>query len=143
VIELDRRLRAVAVVLAVLGIGVAGYLVYVHYSGAAPICNIAHGCEKVQTSKYAKLAGVPVAVIGLAGYLAILTAVLVRTELARLAAAGFALVGLGFSGWLTYLEGARIHAWCQWCLSSAGLMTLLAIVCVWRATIVAAPSRTA
>ena len=138
----DRRLRLTAVVLALLGTGVAGYLVYVHYAGVAPICSISHGCETVQHSRYAKLAGVPVAVIGLAGYVGILVAlVALRDEASRLAAAGMALVGAGFSGWLTYLEGARIHAWCQWCLASAGLMALLCVVTVWR--LLAAPQAAA
>ena len=67
----DRALRTAGLVLAVLGIGVAGYLVYVHYADVNPVCNIAHGCHKVQTSEYAKLAGVPVALLGLFGYIII------------------------------------------------------------------------
>ena len=46
--------------------------------------------------------------------------------------AGTALVGPGFRGWLTYLEAERIHAWCQWCVGSAIVMSLLALVVVWR-----------
>ena len=128
----DRLLRRTALVLAVIGVAIAGYLVYVHYAHVQPICSISHGCETVQKSKYAKLAGVPVALLGLIGYVAILVSLFVRTETGRLASAAMALVGLGFSGWLTYLEAARIHAWCQWCVGSAIVMTLLAIVLVWR-----------
>jgi uncharacterized membrane protein len=124
----DRALRRAGIALAVLGLAIAAYLVYVHYAGVKPICNVAHGCEQVQTSKYSKLAGVPVAVLGLIGYLGILAALLVRGETARLVAAAIALVGFGFSAWLTYLELARIHAICQWCVASAVLMTLLAVV---------------
>ena len=128
----ERRLWRAAVALAVVGLAIASYLVYVHYADVKPICSISHGCETVQKSKYAKLAGIPVALIGLLGYIAILASLFVRGELGRLAGAGLALVGLGFSGWLTYLEGARIHAWCQWCVGSATVMTLLAVVLVWR-----------
>lgn len=128
----DRRLWGAAIVLAAIGVGIAGYLVYVHYADTKVLCNISHGCETVQKSKYAKLAGVPVALLGLIGYVAILGSLFVRTETARLAGAGMALVGLGFSAWLTYLEGARIHAWCQWCVGSATVMTLLTVVLVWR-----------
>ena len=46
--------------------------------------------------------------------------------------AAFALVGFGFSAWLTYLEANRIHAWCQWCVASAIVMTLLMVVLVSR-----------
>ena len=129
---IDRRLRIAGIVIAVLGIGVAGYLTYIHYAGIDPVCNIAHGCIKVQTSAYAKLAGVPVALLGLIGYVSILGALLVRHEAARMAAALFALVGFGFSAYLTYRELFTIDAICQWCVASAILMTGLAIVTVWR-----------
>jgi uncharacterized membrane protein len=128
----DRVLRRTVLVLAVLGVGVAGYLTYVHYAGIAPVCNIAHGCVKVQTSKYAHLAGIPVAVLGLVGYVTILAALAVDGEAGRLVAALTALVGFGFSAYLTYRELFTIDAICQWCVASAVLMTGLAIVCVWR-----------
>jgi uncharacterized membrane protein len=137
----DRALRTAGLALAVLGIGVAGYLVYVHYADVDPVCNIAHGCHKVQTSEYAKLAGIPVALLGLIGYVSILAALLVprQGEAARLAAALFALVGFGFSMYLTYRELFTIDAICQWCVLSAILMTLLAIVTTWRVVAVPAP----
>lgn len=129
----DRALRTAGLVLAVLGVGVAGYLVYVHYADVDPVCNIAHGCHKVQTSEYAKLAGVPVALLGLLGYITLLGALLVRqTELARMVAALVALVGFGFSMYLTYRELFTIDAICQWCVASAILMTGLAVVCTIR-----------
>jgi uncharacterized membrane protein len=129
----DRALRTAGLVLAVLGIGVAGYLVYVHYADVDPVCNIAHGCHKVQTSEYAELAGVPVALLGLIGYVILFAALIApQGELARMVAALTALVGFGFSMYLTYRELFTIDAICQWCVLSAILMTLLAIVCTWR-----------
>jgi uncharacterized membrane protein len=129
----DRALRTAGLVLAVLGIGVAGYLVYVHYADVDPVCNIAHGCHKVQTSEYAELAGVPVALLGLIGYVVLLGALIApQGEVARMVAALTALVGFGFSMYLTYRELFTIDAICQWCVLSAILMTLLAIVCTWR-----------
>jgi uncharacterized membrane protein len=125
-------LRTAGLALAVLGIAVAGYLVYVHYADVEPVCNIAHGCHKVQTSKYADLAGVPVALLGLIGYVVIFLALLVRGEAARMLAALTALVGFGFSAYLTYRELFTIDAICQWCVASAILMTGLAVVCTWR-----------
>lgn len=129
---IDRRLRTAGFVLAVLGILIAGYLVYVHYADINPICNIAHGCHKVQTSAYAKLAGVPVAVLGLIGYVVILGALIVDGEAGRMIAGLTALVGFGFSMYLTYRELFTIDAICQWCVGSAILMTGLAVVCTWR-----------
>jgi uncharacterized membrane protein len=128
----DRALRTAGLVLAVLGIAVAGYLVYVHYADIDPVCNIAHGCHKVQTSDYAKLAGIPVALLGLLGYVTILAALLVPGEPARMVAALTALVGFGFSLYLTYRELFTIDAICQWCVASAVLMTGLAVLCTWR-----------
>jgi uncharacterized membrane protein len=128
----DRILWRVALGLTLIGIGIAGYLVYTHYAHAQVLCSISHGCETVQKSKYSRLGGVPVALIGLLGYLAILATLFVRNEAGRLAGAAFALVGFGFSAWLTFLEAHRIHAWCQWCVGSAIVMTLLMLTLVSR-----------
>jgi len=122
------RLRTAAIACCALGLAIAGYLTYVHYAGVSPVCEIAHGCEKVQTSPWSKVAGVPVALLGLLGYAAILAAVLVPGETALIAAAGAALVGAGFSAYLTYREVFTIHAICIWCVASAVLMVALAIV---------------
>jgi uncharacterized membrane protein len=121
-----------ALVLALLGLGVAGYLTYVHYAKVAPVCNISHGCEKVQQSEWSKLAGVPVALLGLIGYVLLLASLFVPGENGLLGGAAIALVGFGFSAYLTYRELFSIHAICQWCVASAVLMTLLAMLTVWR-----------
>ncbi|MGI9097761.1 MAG: vitamin K epoxide reductase family protein [Solirubrobacteraceae bacterium] len=129
----DRRLRVAALLTAVLGVGVAGYLTYVHYAGLQPFCaGGSHGCERVQSSSYASLGGIPVAVLGLAGYLAIAAALVAPGEGARLAAAALAVSGFGFSAYLTYLELFVIDAICQWCVVSAVLLTVLAALAVWR-----------
>lgn len=124
----DRRLRIAIVVLCVLGIADAGYLTYVHYAGLKVLCLSSGGCETVQASRWAKLGGIPVAVLGLAGYILILLSLAVRDELARAAAFGVALIGFGFSMYLTYRELFTIKAICQWCVGSAVLMTALAVL---------------
>lgn len=129
----DRTLHATLVVLALVGIGIAGYLTYVHYRGLSPICAINAGCEKVQSSRYAKVGGVPVPLIGLVGYVAILASLFVRGEWARLATAGMALGGFAFSVYLTALELFKIHAICQWCVGSAIVMTSIAVIATIRA----------
>jgi len=134
----ERGLRVALLAVAAAGVPVAGYLTWVHYAGLQPLCvGGGGGCERVQSSAYAKLGGVPVAVLGLGGYLAILAAALAPGELARLATAGLALVGAAFSAYLTYLELFVIDAICQWCVASAVLMALLAVLAVWR--VLAAP----
>jgi uncharacterized membrane protein len=123
----ERKLAIWIAGIALVGVAIATYLVYIHYAGIKPICAAGGGgCEKVQTSDYAKLAGIPVAVLGLAGYLAILASLFVRGDLGRLAGAAIALSGFGFSMYLTYREIFTIKAICQWCVGSAVLMTLLA-----------------
>ena len=129
----DRKLRIAILVLSVIGIGIAGYLTYVHYEGLKVLCLSGGSCETVQASRYAKLDGVPVAVLGLAGYIGILGSLAVRGELGRVAGFAIALIGFGFSLYLTYRELFTIKAVCQWCVSSAVLMTLLAVLTAIRA----------
>ena len=126
----DRRLRAAAIVLSLLGIGVAGYLTWVHYGDVEPVCvGGGGGCAKVQASDQSELAGVPVALLGLFAYVALLVTNVARGEPARMAAALTALVGAGFSIYLTIESVTVIEATCQWCLASLALMILLAVVC--------------
>jgi uncharacterized membrane protein len=126
-------LRRVTAVLALAGIAIAGYLTWVHYAGLEPVCvGGGGGCERVQSSRWAELAGVPVAVLGLAGYVAILASLALPEDNGALAAAFLSLVGFGFSVWLTYVEIEKIDAICQWCVASAVIMTGLALVSVTR-----------
>ncbi len=128
-----RALRITLTVLTVIGLGVASYLTYVHYSGIKPVCTAGGSCLKVQSSIYSKLAGVPVALIGLLGYVAILGSLLApESENSRLATMACTLVGFGFSAYLTYRELFSIHAICEWCASSAGIMTVMMCLSVWR-----------
>jgi len=124
----ERRLRVAIGALCLIGIGIGGYLTFVHYADLRVLCVSGGGCETVQSSRYAQLAGVPVAALGLAGYIAILLSVATRRDIGRLAGFGLALVGCLFSAYLTYREIFTIKAICQWCLASALLMTLLAIL---------------
>ena len=128
----DAALRGASAVVALVGLGIAGYLTAVHYSGGTPLCAISHGCETVQRSSYAELAGIPVALLGLIGYAAILASLARDSEAARTATAFLSLAGFGFSAWLTYVEVARIDAICTWCVASAACMTLLAALSVAR-----------
>jgi uncharacterized membrane protein len=124
----DRRLLIAIAVISLIGIGVAGYLTYTHYEGLNVVCLSSGGCETVQKSVYSKLAGVPVAVLGLAGYIGIVFSLAIRNELGRVAGFGIALIGFLFSMYLTYREIFTIKAICQWCVSSAVLMTILTIL---------------
>lgn len=133
-------------ILAVVGMGVAIYLTFIEARNAPAICGPVGDCNTVQNSQYARFLGVPVGLIGLLGYIAMLAAWWwqrarddTSAAYARLALFGMGLVGVLFSIYLTYLELFVIHAVCIWCLSSAVLMTLLFLL---AATLVA-PTRQA
>jgi uncharacterized membrane protein len=129
----SRVLRTTMIVLAVIGLGIASYVTYVHYAGIKPACTAGESCTKVQTSVYSELAGVPVALMGLIGYIAILVSLLIpESETSRFATLILTLGGFGFSGYLTYRELYSIHAICEWCVTSAGVMTILMGLSVWR-----------
>jgi uncharacterized membrane protein len=130
-------LRAASALVALIGLGIAGYLTIAHYAGADPVCAVAHGCATVQQSDYAELAGVPVALLGLGGYVAILVSLVRDGEGWRTATAFLALAGFGFSAWLTYVEVVRIDAICIWCVGLAVCLTALAVLSVAR--VVSAP----
>jgi uncharacterized membrane protein len=122
------------IALAVLGLGVAGYLTYVHYSGATPVCSIkGNPCSQVQKSRYSELIGIPVALIGLIGYILILGSLLMREgEMSRFVTVGLTVGGFGFSAYLTYREIFTLEKICEWCVSSAVIVTVLMVLAIWR-----------
>ncbi len=128
----DGGLRTAVAALALVGAGIAGYLTYTRYSGAPIVCATG-GCETVQRSSYSTAAGVPVAVLGLVAYLAILFTASRKSEAWRIAGATAALVGVAFGAWLLFVQIARIHAICQWCVASDVAVALLAVLTVLRA----------
>jgi len=129
-----RVLRSTLIVLAVIGTGLASYLTYVHYSGEVVLCSTTHNtCEQVQTSIYSKVAGVPVALMGLIGYVLILGSLLApERETSRFATAALTVGGFGFSAYLTYSEVFSLHKICEWCVGSACLLTVMMCLSVWR-----------
>ena len=132
-------MRAASIGIALAGLGIAAYLTIVHYTGGVSVCAIAHGCETVQKSDYSKLAGVPVALLGMLGYVGILAALIRDDERSREVAAFISILGFGFSAWLTYTEIALINAICIWCVGSAICMTILAALNVTRVLTVSPP----
>src|SRR3954453_18987750 len=130
----ERNLRITAVVLALAGIGVATYIAIAEFGGGTPKCLAGgHGCETVARSHYSHLAGINVATIGIFGYVVLLAAAIVPGDAGRFGGFLAALVGFGFSAYLTYLELFVIDAICQWCVASAVLMALSLAVAATRA----------
>lgn len=120
----ERRLRSAIAVLAVLGAGIAAYLTVTHLTHAQVAC-VTGGCETVQSSKYSELVGIPVAAIGLVGYVLIGASAGFRTDVARVIGAAAALAGFVFAVYLIYVQIGVIGAVCQWCLMSDALLALL------------------
>lgn len=120
--------------LALVGLGVAGYLAYVETQAVTAVCGPVGDCNAVQTSEYAYLFGIPIGVLGVVGYLAILAVWAWQTwrpnRSALLTLLGMTIFGVLFSIYLTYLEPFVIGAVCAWCLSSAVIMTLLLLLTV-------------
>jgi len=125
-------------VVALLGLGVAGYLTYIETQSVEAICGPVGDCNAVQNSSYARVLGIlPVGILGLLGYISILMAWIIQklrddrwADYARLAMLGMALFGTLYSVYLTYIEIWVIEAVCVWCVSSAVLIAVLMLLSV-------------
>jgi uncharacterized membrane protein len=115
--------------LALLGLAISAYLTYVHSAVIEPVCSGISDCERVQTSEYADLVGIPVAVLGIAGYLAILVSLRTRVEVTAL----LSYLAVAFSAYLTWAELFKIDAICQWCVASALITLVIAALATVRA----------
>ncbi|HEX2081014.1 MAG TPA: vitamin K epoxide reductase family protein [Longimicrobium sp.] len=133
--ELEARpplTRMAIALLALAGLLISSYLTMYKLGMLGEIQCTIGGCEKVQTSRWATFLGLPVSAWGLGAYLALLVIAMlgvqprfVRERWVALALFGVSAVGVAFSAYLTYLEAFVIHAWCQWCVISAILITLI------------------
>jgi uncharacterized membrane protein len=135
------RRQAIAL-LALAGFFIALYL-WLHKIGfIGQLACGTGGCEVVQTSRYAELFGLPVALYGVIGYAALFTVSLVATSPANLARrapdvmlAALATAGFAFTAYLTAVELFVIHAVCRWCAGSAAVISaiwVLTIMGIWR-----------
>jgi uncharacterized membrane protein len=125
------KLYVTAAIVSLLGLADALYLTVQHLTGQSVRCTIVSGCSEVLSSSYAVVSGVPLALIGAAAYFSVFS-------LATLAAFGYRIAGtllapvlllmFLFSLWLIYLQAFVIGAWCQFCLFSAAITTVLTIV---------------
>ncbi len=129
----NSRLTAISLALALGGIAVSAYLTLVHYRDDLLVCAVG-GCHTVQKSPYAELYGIPVAILGLGMFIAMLVLDLARrgrpesAETITLVTFALALAGTVFTIYLTYLELFVIHAVCQWCVLTAVLIWALLLV---------------
>ncbi len=128
------KIPLLAAIVALIGIIDAVYLTVHHFTAEPVPCTILNGCEQVLTSSYAEMFGIPTAAFGVAAYLtAFLLAILTafgNRQLWNLFGALVVVMAI-FTGWLVYLQGYIIEAFCQFCLiSAATTFTLLVIFLV-------------
>jgi vitamin-K-epoxide reductase (warfarin-sensitive) len=119
--------------LALAGVVVSSVSLYHHYgTSATSYCDIGENfnCDIVNRSTFSTVAGVPVALIGITGYLVVLTlATLFRNYAGSAALLGMgSLGGLAFAAYLTYIEGFVLAVWCILCLSSLALILSIAVL---------------
>ena len=127
----ERSVRIVSAVLASLGAAISAYVLYVRESDGSLVCSTG-GCETVQSSSYAELLGLPVAALGLAGFVVLLAAALARGDWARLVNATVALAAFLFAAYLLAVQLIVIDAICQWCVATDVLTTAIAALAVVR-----------
>jgi uncharacterized membrane protein len=130
-----RLLAALLGVLSLAGIGVAGYLTYVHWFDKPIACAGFGSCAAVAQSDYAWIGGIPVAFLGLLGYVALtaISALWLRAGnrfdvWPLLAIWGMSVAGVAYSAYLTYVELFVIDAVCVWCMTSAAIMAVVFLV---------------
>ena len=127
----ERSVRGASAVLASLGAAISAYLLVVRETDGSLICSTG-GCETVQSSSYAELLGLPVAALGLAGFVVLLAAALARGDWARLVNATVALAAFLFAAYLLTVQLVVIDAICQWCVATDVLTTALAALALVR-----------
>jgi uncharacterized membrane protein len=130
----DLWLRRASILLAVIGLLVASYLVYIKFNPSSTLCVGAGDCEAVNTSIYSEFRGIPVAALGALSYAFLLGVLLLESrwtlaeEWGPLAVFGMALAGTLYSAYLTYIEVAVLHKICPYCVTSAVVMTLIFVI---------------
>lgn len=119
-------MRIMLALLAFAGLVVSAMALRVHYSTGTEPCSINErwDCGIVNHSSYAEVAHVPVAAIGMVGYLALAAAALLRR---RKTFTGLALVGFSFALYLSHIEKDVLGVWCLYCVISQVLIALLVV----------------
>ncbi len=135
---MDRWLYRVSIGLAIVGLLVSIYMTIYKLTSNQTMCLGSGGCSTVNSSRYSEVAGIPVALIGTAGYGAILIALWLEKragffhEQGQVLIFGMALTGFLFTIYLIYVEVALIKAYCPFCITSQVVMSLVFIISIFR-----------
>ncbi|HLE15093.1 MAG TPA: vitamin K epoxide reductase family protein [Anaerolineales bacterium] len=131
---MDNKLRITCEILAIAGLIDSAYLTWIKLTGQYAICGPVGDCESVNSSPYAEIAGIPIALLGAGAYFLIIVLLVLEpraeiwAEYGPLVVFGVSLVGVLYSAYLTYLEIAVIRAFCPYCVVSAIVLLLLLII---------------
>ncbi|HJS20555.1 MAG TPA: vitamin K epoxide reductase family protein [Anaerolineales bacterium] len=135
---MDKRLRQITLVLAILGLLVSIYMTVYKYTNNEAMCIGSSGCSEVNASRYSEINGIPVALLGVIGYTVILALLFLEQrpgffqQYGTMLLFGVSLIGFLFTLYLIYLEIALIKAYCPFCLTSQAVMTVIFIISVVR-----------
>ena len=135
---MDKRLRQITIALSILGLLVALYMTVYKITNNESMCVGSSGCSEVNSSRYSEINGIPVAVLGVLGYAAILALLFLEQrpgifqQNGTMMFFGVSLLGFLFTIYLIYVEVALIKAYCPFCLTSQAVMTVIFIISVIR-----------
>ena len=138
---MDRRLSRIEItliVLAIIGLLVSVYMTIYKITSNDSMCIGSGDCKTVNASRYAEVYGIPVAVLGVAGYAAILAVLLLERkpgffqQNGTMLFFGLSLTGFLFTLYLIFVEVALIKAYCPFCITSQTVMTIIFIISVIR-----------
>jgi uncharacterized membrane protein len=134
--KLRKRLYAVAAIIALLGLADGIYLTVEHLTGRTAECIASSGCQDVLSSEYAAMGPIPLAALGAFAYFTVFSAALLAAFGYGKCAGFFALVVVlmfATTLWLLYLQAYVLHAFCDYCLFSAGVITVLTVIVITNA----------
>ncbi len=137
---MDKKLYWASVALAIIGALIATYMTIYKWTDNNTMCLGSGDCATVNESAYSEIFGIPVALVGVGGYVAILAVLLLEKygknkffkENSLLAVFGLGVGGFGFTLYLVYVEAFILKAWCPFCVASQITMTILFIITIVR-----------
>jgi uncharacterized membrane protein len=135
---MDKWLYRLSIALVIVGLAVSIYMTAYKLTNNDAMCLGSGDCSTVNASRYSEVNGIPVAVLGVIGYGAILAVHFLETkpgyfkQNGTLLVFGMALTGFVFTLWLIYVEVALLRALCPFCVTSQAAMTLAFIIAVMR-----------
>ena len=135
---MEKRLSQLAIILTAIGLLVSVYMTIYKITSNDSMCIGSQDCSVVNASRYSEIYGIPVAVLGVVGYTAILGVLLLERnhgffkQNGSMLFFGLSLTGFLFTLYLIFLEVALIKAYCPFCIASQAAMTLIFILSVVR-----------